>query len=135
MPLCHYKGGMTLDILCFDEVCTDNPLVTSPNYMDVPLEALSDVREGDFWWEALPPGVSLRILKEPRLPIFNDTPTEERFQWFQICLESNGKKKKAVAINHKLPVAVVVAENMGNAEARPSTCISLKRKGKEDISI
>ena len=44
------------------------------------------------------------------------------------------RKKKAVAVNHKLPVAVVVAENTGNAEARPSTGVSPKRKGKEDIS-
>lgn len=59
----HYKGGTTLDTLCFDDVRADDPEVTGPNYVDVPLEALPDVGEGDFWWEALPPGGECLVLE------------------------------------------------------------------------
>ena len=55
MLACHYRCGMTLDTLLFDQVRADDPGVTGVEFVDVAAEALPPLKEGTFWWELLPP--------------------------------------------------------------------------------
>ncbi|KAG9309166.1 hypothetical protein JVU11DRAFT_10877 [Chiua virens] len=60
----HYTSGIEADTLRFEEVRADDPLVSGPEYVEVPEEQLP-VLQGDLWWMALPPSVSLKEVPAP----------------------------------------------------------------------
>ncbi|KAF8134209.1 hypothetical protein EV363DRAFT_1160616 [Boletus edulis] len=60
MLLRHYSGGMTVDTLRFDEVSADDPSVTGPEYVDLLVDALPELK-GDMWWKVPPLSANFRI--------------------------------------------------------------------------
>ena len=59
MLLRHYRSGMTMDTLSFDEVRSDDPAITGPDYIDVPADILPELKGANFWWQLLPPSGKL----------------------------------------------------------------------------
>lgn len=62
----HYKTGMSMDTLVFSDVRDDDPMITDPYYVDIPVDQLPDLNGSDFWWNVLPPSVTLSVPEEPR---------------------------------------------------------------------
>ena len=50
----HYRSGMTVDTLSFDEVLANDQSVTGPEYVDVPVDGLPELKGSNFWWQRLP---------------------------------------------------------------------------------
>jgi len=59
MLLDHYSSGMGIDTLHFNKVCTDDPSITGEEYVDILVDALPELKGGDFWWQVLPPSGEL----------------------------------------------------------------------------
>ena len=48
MLLHHYRSGMTMNMLPFDEVHSDNPAITSPDYIDILADILPELKGANF---------------------------------------------------------------------------------------
>lgn len=57
----HYRCGMTLETLLFDEVRGDDENTKGSEYVDVPDNVLPELRGSDFWWQELPPSGKLSV--------------------------------------------------------------------------
>ena len=42
---------MTVDLLSFNKVLTSDQSVTGPEYMDVQVDGLSELKRSNFWWQ------------------------------------------------------------------------------------
>ena len=51
----HYSGGMKINTLSFDEVRADDPSAMGPHLVDVPADALPELKGSEYWWQTLPP--------------------------------------------------------------------------------
>ena len=48
MLLHHYRSGMTMNMLSFDEVHSDNPAITSLDYIDILADILPELKGANF---------------------------------------------------------------------------------------
>ncbi|KAF8141782.1 hypothetical protein EV363DRAFT_1392210 [Boletus edulis] len=155
----HYRSGTTSDTLCFDKVRADNPLVTSPSYLDVHT-ALPKLEEDDFWWKALPPyehagSPRTKVYGQDHCVLFASKLTETLLEecsqeaahafdgWnddMPTCkreaLKGEGERK---CPRKKMKMEVVInsseLRNRGKAQAGPSTSAGVKGKAKEDVPV
>ncbi|KAF8119136.1 hypothetical protein EV363DRAFT_1306183 [Boletus edulis] len=56
----HYRSGMTLDTLSFDQVRADDPAITGSEYVEVPASSVPRPNGDDNWWLLLPPSASFK---------------------------------------------------------------------------
>lgn len=69
--LVHYSTRMDLNTLRFDQVRSDDPSITGPNYVDIPVEAFPVPQGSNFWWEKLPPSSELSLIFYSSFPFFD----------------------------------------------------------------
>lgn len=63
MLLDYYSNNMEIDTHRFYKVCADDPSITGEEYVDIPVDALPELKGRDFWWHELPPSGELTALE------------------------------------------------------------------------
>ncbi|KAG6374928.1 hypothetical protein JVT61DRAFT_3674 [Boletus reticuloceps] len=138
MLLCHYSRRMTMDTLCFNEVSTDDPSVTGPEYVCMQADSFSELEGSDMWWKVPPPSGEWRVTKCDSIQVhsvnglfkYGNTRRVQRTKrkTYKARQEENPRPPKNT---RKAKSKMFISSNeKDKVEAGPSTGAKLKGKGK-----
>ncbi|KAG6369203.1 hypothetical protein JVT61DRAFT_15638 [Boletus reticuloceps] len=116
----HYTSGIEAEMLRFEEVCEDDPLILGPEYVHVPEDKLPELG-GELWWKVLPASVSL---KEP-------TPSPSIGVPLSMVVQGPSSQPDQAAASHP---KLVLRLNMG-LRAQAKTGLKKKKKFKSSDLI